>query len=384
MAAQPRSDPRASRAAPRRRARPTSCTLSGRPSAPNPAGSEIAGCPVRLNTGYHGMKRPAFSSASGADCPYPPSAAIAVVARPGVSSTSHSFQSLVMRAIVCGRLASRRVAAARGYEPAADRRELPGGALGQLRAPERLELLVSAAQVALDELERHRPVARDRARSPRGRARSAAAPSGRTPGAGRRRAGRTSRAAAWRETAIRSGAAGGVWAASRNVPRGGAIAVPSPGAEPWITSSSSALSATVRASAPKVASPSQPSPSGCDETRPRVGFMPTSPQQAAGIRIEPPPSDAPAAGTRPAATAAAEPPDEPPGVRDEIPRVAGHPARVAGRPREQHQLGHACDPDRDRAGQPQSPAAARHPAVAAVRGIWTRASSRARQRACRP
>ncbi len=44
--------------------------------------------------------------------------------------------------------------------------------------------------------------------------------------------------------------------------------------------------------------------------------MPTSPQHAAGIRIEPPPSDAVAAATSPAATAAAEPPDEPPGVRD--------------------------------------------------------------------
>ena len=43
--------------------------------------------------------------------------------------------------------------------------------------------------------------------------------------------------------------------------------------------------------------------------------MPTSPQAAAGIRIDPPPSDAVAAGTSPAATAAAEPPDEPPGVR---------------------------------------------------------------------
>ena len=36
--------------------------------------------------------------------------------------------------------------------------------------------------------------------------------------------------------------------------------------------------------------------------------------QAAGIRIEPPPSLAPAAGTMPAATAAPDPPDEPPGV----------------------------------------------------------------------
>ncbi len=52
-------------------------------------------------------------------------------------------------------------------------------------------------------------------------------------------------------------------------------------------------------------------PSG---TRARVGLRPNSPQQEAGIRIEPPPSLACAIGTTPAATAAAEPPDEPPGV----------------------------------------------------------------------
>ncbi len=43
--------------------------------------------------------------------------------------------------------------------------------------------------------------------------------------------------------------------------------------------------------------------------------MPTRPVNAAGMRVEPPPSLAVATGTRPAATAAAEPPLEPPGVR---------------------------------------------------------------------
>ena len=51
--------------------------------------------------------------------------------------------------------------------------------------------------------------------------------------------------------------------------------------------------------------------------------MPTRPQQAAGIRSEPPPSLPCATGTRPAATAAAEPPEEPPGVR-----VVSHGLRV--------------------------------------------------------
>ena len=61
---------------------------------------------------------------------------------------------------------------------------------------------------------------------------------------------------------------------------------------------------------------SQESPrSGPLETRPRLGLSPTSPQHAAGMRIEPPPSLPCASGTMPAATAAAEPPLEPPGVR---------------------------------------------------------------------
>ncbi len=55
--------------------------------------------------------------------------------------------------------------------------------------------------------------------------------------------------------------------------------------------------------------------SGPIEVRPWDGFSPISPQQEAGMRIEPPPSEALATGTMPAATAAAAPPDEPPGVR---------------------------------------------------------------------
>ena len=43
--------------------------------------------------------------------------------------------------------------------------------------------------------------------------------------------------------------------------------------------------------------------------------MPVSPHSAAGMRIEPPPSEPVASGTSPAARAAADPPDEPPGVR---------------------------------------------------------------------
>ena len=50
-------------------------------------------------------------------------------------------------------------------------------------------------------------------------------------------------------------------------------------------------------------------------TSPHVGFRPTTPQHAAGIRIEPPVSEPSAASASPAARAAAEPPLEPPATR---------------------------------------------------------------------
>ncbi len=71
----------------------------------------------------------------------------------------------------------------------------------------------------------------------------------------------------------------------------------------------------MRASEPDVASPTGSPYIGWPLIRPRVGFSPTSPQQDAGIRIEPPPSDPWATGTSPAATAAPAPPDEPPAIR---------------------------------------------------------------------
>jgi hypothetical protein len=49
--------------------------------------------------------------------------------------------------------------------------------------------------------------------------------------------------------------------------------------------------------------------------------MPVMPQKLAGWRIEPPVSVPVAAGSRRAATAAAEPPDEPPGTRVAVPGV---------------------------------------------------------------
>ncbi len=49
--------------------------------------------------------------------------------------------------------------------------------------------------------------------------------------------------------------------------------------------------------------------------RPKLGFKPTMPQKEAGMRTEPPMSEPSASGTEPLATAAPDPPEEPPGVR---------------------------------------------------------------------
>src|SRR6201999_3456028 len=55
--------------------------------------------------------------------------------------------------------------------------------------------------------------------------------------------------------------------------------------------------------------------SGAVGPRPRWVLRPTIPTQAAGMRIEPAPSDPTAPETRPAATAGGHPPLEPPDVR---------------------------------------------------------------------
>jgi hypothetical protein len=103
-------------------------------------------------------------------------------------------------------------------------------------------------------------------------------------------------------------------AACANGSGGGGAHEESPGSGPDSRSSSAAVSATVRVSTPSVARNDSPSV-GAIEIRPRAGLSPTRPQQAAGMRIEPPPSLPCAIGSIPDATAAAAPPDEPPGVR---------------------------------------------------------------------
>ena len=91
-----------------------------------------------------------------------------------------------------------------------------------------------------------------------------------------------------------------------------------------ITSRNKALSRTLRLTTWPTLMPLQQSPSSFSmAVKPRLGFSPNKPQQAAGIRIDPPPSVACATGTMPAATAAAAPPLEPPVEIIRIPRITG-------------------------------------------------------------
>ena len=93
---------------------------------------------------------------------------------------------------------------------------------------------------------------------------------------------------------------------------------------PWWASRIAALSRTERVTTCSTIRPPIISPrSGPWEVRPRLVFSPTRPHSLAGMRIEPPPSLACPTGTIPEATAAAEPPLEPP-----VDRVTSHGLRV--------------------------------------------------------
>jgi hypothetical protein len=75
------------------------------------------------------------------------------------------------------------------------------------------------------------------------------------------------------------------------------------------------VSSTDRLTQPLTESPFQCSMSGTRLTRPLCGFSPKTPHEAAGIRIDPAPSEALAIETIPDATAAALPPLDPPQLR---------------------------------------------------------------------
>src|SRR5919106_1461648 len=85
---------------------------------------------------------------------------------------------------------------------------------------------------------------------------------------------------------------------------------------PAMVESSVAQSRTSRVNVPTVSSAEAKAMSPYREMRPYVGFNPTTPHSAAGWRTEPPVSVPSPHTASPAATAAAEPPEEPPGTVD--------------------------------------------------------------------
>src|ERR1700681_1979208 len=83
---------------------------------------------------------------------------------------------------------------------------------------------------------------------------------------------------------------------------------------PAMLSRPSAASSTVRPRTPIWSSDDAKATSPYRLTLPYVGFTPTTPQKAAGCLTEPPVSEPSAIGVIPAAPAAADPPDDPPGT----------------------------------------------------------------------
>ena len=87
------------------------------------------------------------------------------------------------------------------------------------------------------------------------------------------------------------------------------------GSAPAIAASTSAASSAVRAIGPILSSVHESAIAPCRDTRPYVGRTPVMPQYADGVPIEPDVSLPSAYGTRPPATAAADPLDDPPDQR---------------------------------------------------------------------
>ena len=84
---------------------------------------------------------------------------------------------------------------------------------------------------------------------------------------------------------------------------------------PAMIATARAAVATSGASEPMVSSEMLSGTTPVVSIRLRVGLKPTTPQRPAGMRIDPPVSLPTAQSQTPAATAAAEPPDDPPAIR---------------------------------------------------------------------
>src|SRR5262245_14163908 len=87
------------------------------------------------------------------------------------------------------------------------------------------------------------------------------------------------------------------------------------GSSPAMTASAAAHAATLRAIGPIESSVYESGNAPSVGTRDLVGLYPTTPQSAAGTRVEPPVSEPTAISHMPSATATTAPDEEPPGTR---------------------------------------------------------------------
>src|SRR5262249_2715450 len=89
------------------------------------------------------------------------------------------------------------------------------------------------------------------------------------------------------------------------------------------TSAAITRSAALRASSPMQSRKGAKGTAPATLTAPQLGFQPVTPQQWAGIRIDPPVSEPSAITPAPLATATAEPDEDPPGTKSQFQGLRG-------------------------------------------------------------
>ena len=138
--------------------------------------------------------------------------------------------------------------------------------------------------------------------------------------------------------------------AAANAMPGSPSACGARGSGPAITESSSARSPTLRAIGPPTEVVSHWLYSGHCGTRPRLGRSPTTPQNDAGLRSEPPMSEPSASGTMPDASAHAAPPRRAAGRAGRVDRVERRAEDRVERVRPGRELRHVGLADHRHAG----------------------------------
>ncbi len=264
--------------------RPASWTDAGSPSSAGPQGSASAGQPRALNGNVLEISPFLTLTSPGAPSPIRGATRGSVGVRTrSKPSSALSTSSAVLRTASRGalRVGFGHLQAALDLEPNVLAVEI--GVLSDELAVHVCHLAVEERVDSVGSRERHRAMARQRARLPRARARERAA---------RRRRSTRRRPRALRASRART---------TRNRGRARASAASHVSTSRAIGPAWSKLGASGK----------QPS----SDTSPYVGLKPTTPQQAAGMRMEPPESVPSATSAASRTSAAALPPLEPPATR---------------------------------------------------------------------